>query len=166
MTYVTRPASYSFTVPGKARPQGSKNPYVNQHTGKVHLVESSKTLAPWRETVAIAARQGWPEEMPPWQFAVGLSVTFWFRRPASHFGSGRNRHVRKTWSDEWPTSQGIGDLDKLERAICDALTGVVFLDDKQVCTITSAKLYGGRERAEVTVAALGAPLADTGAVAS
>lgn len=43
------------------------------------------------------------------------------------------------------------DLDKLERAVLDALTGVVYEDDGQVTRIDSAKRYGRKPGVMITV---------------
>jgi Holliday junction resolvase RusA-like endonuclease len=58
----------------------------------------------------------------------------------------------KNNSPRYPT--GKPDADKLLRAIGDALTGVVWVDDSQVCDAYVSKQWddvGGGERVEVTV---------------
>ena len=44
------------------------------------------------------------------------------------------------------------DLDNFEKAILDALEGVVFCNDSQVCFKTASKRYGERPRVRVEVA--------------
>lgn len=46
------------------------------------------------------------------------------------------------------------DLDHYVRAIGDALKGVTFLDDCQVCEIVASKVYGEIEGVEITVSPL------------
>ena len=49
-----------------------------------------------------------------------------------------------------------GDVDKLSRAVLDALTGVVYADDEQVVTLLAGKYpveANGLERVEATIAA-------------
>ena len=40
-----------------------------------------------------------------------------------------------------PTSARLGDIDKLSRAVLDALTGVAYLDDRQVIQLEARKAY-------------------------
>ena len=46
------------------------------------------------------------------------------------------------------------DLDKLTRAVLDALTGTVFEDDSQVVQIRVWKYYGAPERTDIFVEAM------------
>lgn len=59
-----------------------------------------------------------------------LSVMFQFSRPSSHYGTGRNEGVLKASAPQHKES--TPDLSKLLRALEDALTGVVWRDDRQV----------------------------------
>lgn len=43
---------------------------------------------------------------------------------------------------DWPTAQGDGDLDNLEKALLDGLNKIVYTDDKLVVQKTSIKLCG------------------------
>ena len=110
-----------FFVPGKPAPQGSK-----KHVGRGILVESSKELGPWRERVALAASQETklliqkPDE-------VTVVLRFILPRPAS---APKNK---KALASKRP------DIDKLARAVLDALTDVVFQDDSQVVELVAQK---------------------------
>lgn len=119
--------SVFFHVPGQPRPQGSKRGFVNQHTGKVAMVESSKYVADWRGDIkrfAYEAMGGRPILEGP----VGLGLRFEFERPKSH---GK----KKTH----PISRVQGDVDKHVRSAFDALTSVVFKDDAQVVYLMTTK---------------------------
>lgn len=43
------------------------------------------------------------------------------------------------------------DCDNLAKSILDALNGVAYSDDKQVCQLSVSKLYSDNPRAEVTI---------------
>lgn len=43
------------------------------------------------------------------------------------------------------------DLDKLTRAVLDALTGIVWVDDRQVVALHSTKVQGATPGVDVTV---------------
>ncbi|BCP41382.1 hypothetical protein MINTMi27_14750 [Mycobacterium intracellulare] len=132
----------SFFVPGKPAPQGSK-----RHVGRGILIESSKEVGPWRERVALVAHgtmaaerdicgQGLIEK--PQQ--VELNLWFVLPRPAS---------APKT---KTPPATKRPDIDKLARAVLDALTDVVFQDDSQVTSMALTKrLADPGEQPGVTV---------------
>jgi crossover junction endodeoxyribonuclease RusA len=127
--------NYSFTVWGIAAPQGSK-----RHVGKGVMLESSDRVRPWRQDVRFAAL----EERPPnWDMAtpMRLDLVFWYPRPASHYGTRNGISYLKANAPIEPVSARIGDIDKLQRAVFDALTGVAYLDDRQVVEVEARKAY-------------------------
>lgn len=117
----------SFWVPGVPQPQGSKRAFRNPHSGSINIVESSKKVAPWRTDVKEFARKAMTDR-PLFIGAVSITVAFVMYRPTS---------TPKTK----PTPAAIKkpDLDKLQRAILDALKGTVYSDDSQVVTIHADK---------------------------
>lgn len=139
----------AFTVRGIPAPQGSKRAFRNRHSGRVALVESSKRVAPWRSDVrdaALAAIAGHPEHgqhsAVPFHAPVMVDLSFTLPRPKSHYGSGRNATALKPWAmAARPGSKP--DLDKLVRAVLDALSGLVWDDDALVVALHAAKFYAG-----------------------
>jgi crossover junction endodeoxyribonuclease RusA len=106
-------------VPGTPAPQGSK-----RHVGRGILIEQSKAVGPWRERVALAAHQ---HGLTLMDGPVAVDLTFVLPRPKS---------APKTRT---PAATKRPDIDKLIRAILDALTGVAFSDDAQVVELTANK---------------------------
>ena len=53
----------------------------------------------------------------------------------------------KTVKRAYPTV--APDLDKLVRAVLDALTGICYLDDSQVTDIRASKVYGSSTGVEI-----------------
>jgi Holliday junction resolvase RusA-like endonuclease len=142
-------------VVGIPRPGGSKRAFVNPKTQRMVVMDDCKENRNWRSDVKAAylAAGG------PYFGAGALRVCFqfYFPRPKGHYGSGRNservrygapqRHIVKP------------DLTKLIRSTEDALTGVAWRDDNQICEQTCAKLYcEGSEQPGVLI--LIEPLAD------
>jgi crossover junction endodeoxyribonuclease RusA len=125
----------SFFVPGLAAAQGSK-----RHVGKGRMIEMSKRLGPWRNDVgreASIAMRGRELVYGP----VAVRLAFHFPRPKGHFGSGRNSsNVKESAPRRHITTP---DLDKLQRAINDAMTGIVWKDDSQVWKVEACKVYSG-----------------------
>jgi crossover junction endodeoxyribonuclease RusA len=126
---------FSFTVWGTAAPQGSK-----RHVGNGVMLESSKRLRPWRQDVRFAALARRP---PDWDMTtpMRLDLVFWFARPASHYGTKNSISYLKANAPAQPVSARLGDIDKLSRAVLDALTGVAYLDDRQVIQLEASKGY-------------------------
>jgi Holliday junction resolvase RusA-like endonuclease len=136
----------SFEAPGLPVTQGSKRAVTNKYTGKIMLLESDK-LKPWRAQVALAARQAmWGELLTE---PVTVIMKFGFPRPKSHYGTGRNHAKIKPTAPKHPASKP--DLDKLQRAIFDALTGVIWRDDCQVVGVSAVKVYAGNPGVNVEV---------------
>lgn len=132
----------AFTVYGIPRPQGSKQPFTfrDKRTGKVRasLSESGgKNLAAWRNDVSIMAQQHRPEK--PFDEAVSVTLKFYFIRPKSISKKKR------------PYPSVRPDIDKLTRAIFDALKGKVYTDDSRVCDLIALKRYDDVSRVEIEV---------------
>jgi crossover junction endodeoxyribonuclease RusA len=127
--------AYSFTVWGTAAPQGSK-----RHVGNGVMLESSDRVRPWRQDVRFAALEKRP---PDWDMTtpMRLDLVFWFPRPATHYGTKKGISYLKANAPIDPVSARIGDIDKLQRAVFDALTGVAYLDDRQVIDAHARKAY-------------------------
>jgi len=71
---------------------------------------------------------------------VSVAVAFTFKRPASHYGTGKNASQLKRDAPEGPIGRE-GDLDKHCRCVLDAITGVCIVDDRQVTELASVKVY-------------------------
>lgn len=121
-----------FWVGGLAAPQGSKNPWGG---------ESSKQLKPWRNDVKAAATAAMGSETPSFG-PIDLVCHFVFQRPKAHYGTGGRAEILKESAPLFVVKQP--DLDKLIRAIGDALTGVVYRDDAQIASLHTTKSYGDR----------------------
>jgi crossover junction endodeoxyribonuclease RusA len=135
MTTTTELRRVSFTVAGLPAPQGSKKAIPNRHTGRTILLEQSGAkLKDWRDAVNAAAWQAVYASPPAvrdvFRGPVGVSLAFTLPRPQSA-PKGRS----------WPCVRP--DLDKLVRAVLDALTGPVLADDGQVVQLWATKSYPG-----------------------
>lgn len=124
-----------FAVRGTPAPQGSKAGFINKHTGRVTLVESSKAVKPWREAVrqeAVAARAG----AAPLDCAVVVDMVFTLPKP-----TGLPK-TRRSWPMRKP------DLSKLVRSTEDALTDAgVLADDARIVEFGRClKTFPGEDR--------------------
>lgn len=105
--------------------------------------EESKRLAAWRAQVEAALRRVYfatpPAARPARGAAVNVPMVFVFARPASHVGkTGLTAAGRRA---PFPTSHQLGDRDKLERAVGDAITGVALEDDSDIVGGEVVKRY-------------------------
>lgn len=117
-----------FTAPGQPIPQGSKTAFVRGK--RAVLVEANPKLKAWRQTVTHHAR-------PHAGALTGnrpLHVTY-------DFYLAKPKSVRR-WLP-WVKP----DLDKLMRAVNDAISDAgVWDDDGRITTITASKLYADETR--------------------
>jgi crossover junction endodeoxyribonuclease RusA len=132
------PGAISAWVAGLPAPQGSKRAYgAGRPGGKIRLVESSTRVKPWREDIrqaflerhTDAHRVSWQDR----QDSVGpVVVKIVFVMP-------RTKAMRDRPSVDFPMVQKP-DVDKLGRAVLDALTSTnVLADDSQVVTLLTHK---------------------------
>jgi Holliday junction resolvase RusA-like endonuclease len=140
------PLVIDFSVHGLPAAQGSKTPWG---------AEANPRLHPWRNDIQLAALA----EMngtKPLAGPVSVAARFTFPRPKSHFGTGRNEALLKDSAPIWVAK--APDLDKLMRALGDALSGIVIRDDAQIAQQTLSKCYGPNPGVDVIVIELkGAP---------
>ena len=122
-------------VHGTPVPQGSK--FLAR--GRMIDVKSG-ALNRWRRMIAAEVqRRGWHHD-PILSGPVAVSLTFYLPRPQYHYGTGRNANRLKDTApllvDKRP------DVDKLSRAVLDALTQAgAWRDDSQVAYLAAEKHY-------------------------
>lgn len=146
---VAADASLGFWAPGLPAPQGSK-----RHVGNGVMIESSKHVKPWRESVKWAAREA--ADASGWVMADGpvvLSVVFLFLRPKNHYGAGKNSGVLKKDAPIYITR--TPDLSKLIRSTEDALVDAgIMRDDSLIVEIGVFKRYGKKQGAQIWIGKL------------
>jgi Holliday junction resolvase RusA-like endonuclease len=120
-----------FLVPGIPVTQGSKR-LVRSRSGRPLMLESSKNLRPWRSTVAGCALDAGVRIIDA---GVCVEILARYSRPASHFGR------RGTLRPSAPERPGYGDCDKIARAVLDALAGIAYRNDRQVCTLRVERVW-------------------------
>jgi crossover junction endodeoxyribonuclease RusA len=127
----------TIEVFGLPRPQGSLALFKAKagHT----VAKYGQAVYEWRGTVTTAVRETWAG--PVLSGPLAMSVLFELPRSKGHFGTGRNAGVLRPSAPPYP--DGMPDLDKLQRAVFDAITdaGTVWHDDAQVVRVTASKAY-------------------------
>ena len=135
-----------FFIAGMPAPQGSK-----RHVGNGVMVESSKAVKPWRQDVVAAAHAAMNTlDFEPFAHAVEVNVAFYFPRPKSHFGTGRNAGRLKESAPEFVATKP--DIDKLLRSTFDALTTAgLWRDDNLAVRVSAVKVYAAHPGARIII---------------
>lgn len=132
--------SITFFVPGDAIPQGSMAAKQGPHQRYAQVRPANeKALYTWRARVAEFASRHWDQKVLS-KTPVEVRLTFIRTYPQSLCGTGRNAGIPKLSTPIAPVTRP--DIDKLERAILDALTGIVFDDDACVTHVEKDKAWG------------------------
>ena len=106
-----------FEVVGVPMSKGSITVYQRRP------VNACKGEKEWAEAVGWAARDVAPRQ--PWDGPIGLELRFSMPRPKRCKRGNRDPHGR--------------DCDKMIRSTIDAMTGIMFVDDRQVTDIVASK---------------------------
>jgi len=133
-----------FTVFGEAQPSGSKRPFMRPGMCFPVVVDANPKAKVWKESVAREAARTM-NGAPLLEGPLVLDVTFYRVRPKGHFG----KHGLLPSAPSHPTTKP--DRTKLLRGLEDALTGIVWRDDAQVCGGECRKEFGERAMVEVQV---------------
>jgi crossover junction endodeoxyribonuclease RusA len=131
-------AIFMFTVYGTPIPKGSTKAFFRPGMKYPVVTEDNKRTRPWSQDVLNAAREALEKSGGNWREmesrAVSLQIAFYLPRPKKA-PKRITRQIRKP------------DLDKLVRAIKDALTRAgVYRDDAQVVSLVAAKEFAGGPR--------------------
>lgn len=138
-----------FRVAGNPTSQGSKKGWYNPKTKHVVIAEQmGDELKTWRQDVigaAAAVRNG----AAPLDVALSLRVAFYLKRPQAHYGAHGVKPNAPRYSKSAP------DLDKLLRALLDAITiSGLWQDDGRVAKIAAVKGYSDEPGCEVWITPL------------
>ena len=121
----------AWDVDGTPVPQGSLRPYMAG--GRPVLVYSNREpLAMWRDAVRDACPITEPALGP-----CGVHMRFRIQRPRGHYA--KDGSILPRFVDAMPCTRP--DIDKLARAILDALTMRVWRDDAQVVDMHATLRY-------------------------
>jgi crossover junction endodeoxyribonuclease RusA len=122
----------NFTVYGLPQPQGSIRAFMPKGWKRPVLTSDNAKVKPWRQEIAgTAAALMERESIRIIQKPFGVRVTayFYFPKPKSAKKSVTHKTTKP-------------DIDKLARALHDALTGIVYEDDSQIVESRAIKDFG------------------------
>ena len=120
----------SVFVPGEPATQGSMRYVGHSNAGRAILTSDNKHVKPWRSDVRSALIDDHGQPKARFDGPVHIDLEFILPRPKS-------APKRKTPSAD---RSRMSDIDKLERAILDAVTSAgVWRDDAQVTSVSKIK---------------------------
>jgi crossover junction endodeoxyribonuclease RusA len=127
----------SFTIYGLPAGKGSTTSRFVPGKGRT-FTHSPKSTQDWGHLCKLVAQQHTPTDgllAGP----LALELQFFLPKPKS---APKTKRV-------WPTKKP--DLDKLIRSIGDSLTGLIYVDDAQICHMVVDKDYDVTPRVEVFI---------------
>lgn len=117
----------TFRVAAVPVPKGSVKAFLPKGWNRPVLTSDAKGLKAWASVVKSQAQQHCSSLVTG---GVALNLAFVLPRPKSHPKTKTIAHTTRP------------DVDKLARAVLDALIGVAFNDDGQVAGLVCTKRYG------------------------
>jgi Holliday junction resolvase RusA-like endonuclease len=132
----------SFSIPGT--PKALKR---HRHSFKNNVHRNYDPSADDKRTFLDLAFEHKPEK--PLDCPISIDVVFYFDRPKSHFGTGKNKDVLKQNAPTWHTT--TPDIDNLSKFIFDSFNGVFWRDDSLICQEISQKLYSDNPSTLITI---------------
>lgn len=126
MTLTMTRRSVQFRVIGEAQPKGSMRSFIPKGWTRAILTDSNPRVKGWQQLVAEQAQQVAADGL--FVGPVAMGVVFHLPRPQS-LPKRVLHHTKKP------------DLDKLVRAMKDALKGILYSDDSQVVRLVARKQY-------------------------
>ena len=129
-----------FTVPGK--PVGKQRPRFSRTLAGVRTYTPRKTQE-YEDLVRISYRAVSKQKL---EGAISATIYGYFEPPKSVSKKQREQMLKGDIS----YIKKI-DSDNLAKSILDALNGVAYDDDSQVCLLIVQKLYGEKARVEVVL---------------
>jgi Holliday junction resolvase RusA-like endonuclease len=124
----------AFTVYGTAQPKGSMRAVMGKGMRFPVVTDSNRNVKSWSQLVRVAASAAL-NALPAADRAmlphgVRLSLAFYLPRPKKH-------HKRGVFVPHCVAP----DVDKLARAVLDALATVLYHDDRQITELIAGKYY-------------------------
>ena len=129
---------WHFFAAGKPATKGSTRSFAHSKTGAIVTMGDNKRTHTWEGIVAHAASEAGVRKAERGA-GVSLRLTFYLTRPKGHYGTGRNAQRLKPSAAPAPAKKP--DIDKLARAVLDALHRVAYVDDSQVISLEARKVF-------------------------
>ncbi|MEI6258527.1 MAG: RusA family crossover junction endodeoxyribonuclease [Deltaproteobacteria bacterium] len=133
---ITEPNTITLLIPGQPI---SKNRPRFTRVGKGVRTYSDQSDEEWLWVMVVRQQL---KELAVRHFsgAVAMKIVFWMKRPAGHFGSGKNAGVLKASAPASPVTKP--DIDNLLKFLADCLNHCsIWVDDSYIADIDMKKRY-------------------------
>ena len=127
-----------FSVEGIPQTKGSTRQFIPKGWTRAIITNDNPKNKDWAKKVHTTAAYKFIGETP-WVGPVELNVIFWMKKPKSHPSK------RFVWHTKKP------DLDKIIRSIKDAMSGVIYEDDRQIVHVNAWKFYATKPGVDIEV---------------
>lgn len=141
---------YELTIPGNPRPQGRpRTRIITPKFGKAFatIYEDGKDK---RAKVHIQSNVRSQAPAEPLTGPLEVELWFYLPRPQGNYGTGRNAGQLKASAAKFHIKKP--DSDNCEKLLLDALTGIFWNDDSQICDTHIHKRYSKTPRTVVHIA--------------
>lgn len=128
----------TFSVKGFPQTKGSTRAFIPKGWNRAVITNDNKKNKPWEKVVKMMAQCQAPKD-GPWCDPIELNMRFFLKKPKSH---PKTKHV---WHTKKP------DVDKLIRSIKDSLSGIIYMDDRQVVSVHAFKQYGDAPGVDIEI---------------
>ena len=134
--------SVHLVVFGDPKPQKR-----HRHTSKGRFVRTYDPSSKDKNDLLWVVQNRAPEK--PMEGPLSVHIYCYFTRPKSHYRTGRNSGILKDGLSDLHTTRP--DPDNLAKLVLDALNGVFFKDDSQICDLFVKKRYDEQPRTEIWI---------------
>jgi Holliday junction resolvase RusA-like endonuclease len=140
---VERVASgFDLFVPGKPATKGSAKAFMRPGMKHPVITNDNPRAKSWEAIIRETIRLQVASDRLLIELPAEVRIAARFHRPKNHYRSGK--HERDLRPDAPRRMTEKPDGDKVLRSVLDALTGVAYLDDKQVCNAWMLKTWADR----------------------
>lgn len=123
-----------FFIPGLPKPQGRPRAFSRGKFIKVYSPQTEWRCNCTKMSADLLALYGQFNE------AICVSIEYYFQRPSSHYGTGKNRDQLKKSAPKYHIKKP--DNDNLNKAVLDAFGDAGLIkNDSQVVNLISRKVY-------------------------
>jgi Holliday junction resolvase RusA-like endonuclease len=145
-------ASLVFTVPGPPVATARAGRHFNPKTGKAHSFTPAKT-ADFKNQVRLEFHCAYPNFIP---VSGPISMNLKIYMPIPQSMTKRERAIAESDETALPHIKKP-DGKNIRWGIEDALEGLAFVNDSQVCKYSDSKTYSPRPRVEISISQIQLP---------